>query len=173
MIRAQQTLGQFSAHCSSSICWSFPHPCKLEGLEKSPPWEPEDAGGVLGAPRGALSGLEHRCPAQSGQADSACVSQPSPHAAQEAVTAATQSFISLPLKRGNCLVTGETSAHRGYEKKINQLSWVMELPGGLHLHPPFPLSCMRFELLMSRSDLQLLPNLPSLPAAPGNPCRSR
>lgn len=35
----------------------------------------------------------------------------------------------------------------------------MELQGGLHLHPPFPPSCMRSGLLMSVSDLQLLPNL--------------
>lgn len=60
----------------------------------SPPWEPEDASEVL-ALREVHSGLEHRCPAQLGQADRVCVLQPSALAA----TAATQPFISLPLKR--------------------------------------------------------------------------
>lgn len=109
------------------------------GAGEKPPWELEDADGAL-ATRGTCSGLEHHCPARLGQVDrGVCVLQPSPHAAQEAATAVTQPFISLPQKRGDCLLTGEISTRRGHKKKINQLSWVMELLCGLHhllLHPP-------------------------------------
>lgn len=110
------------------------------------------------------SGLEHRCPAQLGQTDRVGVSQPSPHAA----TAATQPFISLPLKRGDCLVTGEISAHKGHEKKINQ-AFLGDGAAGCPSPPLLPFSpfCMRFGLLMSRSDLWFLPNLPPQSAAPG------
>lgn len=43
-------------------------------------------------------------------------------------------------------------SQRTQEENKPALLEVMALRGGLHLHPPFPLSCMRFGLLMSKSD---------------------